>query len=42
MREVGKDVWDDHRRVHTSQILKSDLVLLHDTKLNNMHTQKLA
>ncbi len=42
MREINKDVWNDHRRVHTSSILKNDLVLLHDIKLNNMHTLKLT
>ncbi len=42
MREIDKDVWNDHRHVHTSSILKNDLVLLHDIKLNNMHTLKLT
>ena len=42
MREIDKNVWDDHKHVHTSLILKSDLVLLHDIKLNNMHTLKLT
>ena len=42
MREADKDVWDDNRRVHASPILEGDLVLLHDTKLDNMHTHKLA
>ncbi len=42
MREIDKNVWDDHKHVHTSSILKSDLVLLHDIKLNNMHTLKLT
>ncbi len=42
MREINKDVWDDHKHVHTSLILKNDLVLLHDIKLNNMHTLKLT
>lgn len=32
MREADKDVWDNHRRVHTTQIMEGDLVLLHDTK----------
>ena len=42
MREIDKDVWDNHRRVYTSSILKNDLVLLRDIKLNNMHTLKLT
>ena len=42
MRKIDKDVWDDHKRVHINSILKSDLVLLHDIKLNNMHTLKLT
>ncbi len=42
MRKINKHVWDNHRRVHTSSILKNDLVLLHDIKLNNMHTLKLT
>jgi len=42
MREIDKDVWNDHRRVHTSSILKSDLILLHNIKLNNMHMLKLT
>ncbi len=42
MKEIDKDVWNDHRRVHTSSILKNDFVLLHDIKLNNMHMLKLT
>ncbi len=42
IRKIDKDVWNDHRRVYTSSILKSDLVLLHDIKLNNMHMLKLT
>ncbi len=41
MRKINKDVWNDHKYIHTSSILKNDLVLLHDIKLNNMHTLKL-
>ncbi len=42
MKEINKDVWNDHRRIYTSSILKNDLILLHDIKLNNMHTLKLT
>ena len=42
MRETDKEIWDDQRRIHTSLIVKNDLVLLHDTKLNNIHIQKLT
>jgi len=42
MKDINKDVWNDHRWVYTSSIQKNDLVLLHDIKSNNMHTLKLT
>ncbi len=42
MREINKDVWNDYRHVHTSLILKSDFILLHDIKLNNIYMLKLT
>ncbi len=42
MRKINKDVWNVYRCIHTSSILKNNLVLLHDIKLNNMLMLKLT
>ena len=42
---LSNKVWfDKHKRLHpeTAIISKGDLVLLHDSKLDNQHTDKLA
>ena len=41
MRMAGKELFDNERQLKKNELKAEDLILLHDTKLDNNHTGKL-
>ena len=42
MRETSQEAWDRDRRIRSEAIREEDVVLLHDTKLDKSHSDKLS